>query len=130
MDSKFLGLKTVISINIGIQFLLLASKSIIEPDMLMWAITAILLPFIAARTIEKRRNTDKKNVSIVQRLKAFKSREFLGVFLSTWGMTLLIYFGAISEKYVNTWYSATVIIAGFFNIGRAISKSVYDVKKH
>lgn len=124
--NKFLSKKFVMSATILLIFLAMAAKSIIQPDMLLWAIMATVLSYVIAKTTEKTAEVDMKSlglkVNFWQRIIALFDRDFLLSYVTVWGLSILLYTGYIPQLYASTWFICVTTIAGVYNIGNSIAK--------
>lgn len=124
--NKYLSKKFIMSVTILAIFLAMAAKSIIQPDMLLWAIMATVLSYVIAKTTEKKAEVDCKSLGIAvsfwQRIKGLFGRDFLLSYVTVWGLSILLYTGYIPQLYASTWFICVTTIAGVYNIGNSISK--------
>lgn len=123
MSINYLSRKLILSVALVFIATLFMWRQVIEPQQWLWAMLAVVIPYIAAHAIQAAKGGGySKRVDVIgfwKRIKALFDTPFLMALLTLLVSSLFLYAGKIPA---DIWFILTSAIAGAYNIGNAIAK--------
>lgn len=124
MNLNYLSRKLILSAMLVFIATLFMWRQVIEPQQWLWAMLAVVIPYIAAHAIQAYKGGGyAKCVDVIgfwNRIKALFDTPFLMALMTLLVSSLFLYAGKIPA---DIWFVLTSAIAGAYNIGNVLTKS-------